>query len=149
MKFITTLIQEKKTATGIQVPDEIVEALGGGKKPPVKVTIGSYTYRSTIASMGGRFMLPVSKANRDEAGIQAGDEIEVQLELDTEPREVGVPDDFAEALGHHTEAQNFFDSLSYSNKRRIVLNIEGAKSAETRQRRIDKSISLLREGKFW
>ncbi len=148
MKFITTLIQEKKTATGIQVPDEIVEALGGGKKPPVKVTIGSYTYRSTIASMGGRFMLPVSKANRDEAGIQAGDEIEVQLELDTEPREVGVPDDFAEALGHYTEAQSFFDSLSYSNKRRIVLNIEGAKGAETRQRRIEKSISLLREGKF-
>ncbi|OXS54221.1 hypothetical protein B1A99_26900 [Cohnella sp. CIP 111063] len=148
MKFRTTLELSKKTATGIHVPDEIVEALGAGKKPPVKVTIGSYTYRSTVASMGGRFLLPVSQEHREGAGIQAGDEIEVELELDDAPREVSVPADFVEALDRHAEAREFFDRLSYSNKRRFVLNIEGAKSAETRQRRIDKSVELLREGKL-
>jgi len=148
MKFKSTLLLSKKTATGIHVPDEIVEALGGGKKPPVKVTIGSYSYRSTVASMGGKFMLPVSAENREGAGIRAGDEIEVELELDTAPREVEVPDDFAEALDRSAEARQFFDRLSNSNKRRFVLNIEGAKSPETRQRRIEKSVELLREGKL-
>lgn len=148
MKFKATLQLSKKTATGIHVPDDIVEALGGGKKPPVTVTIGSYSYRSTIGTMGGKFMLPVSKENREGAGIQAGDEIEVELELDTAPRELSVPDDFVEALHRHEGARQFFEGLSYSNKRRFVLNIEGAKSAETRQRRIEKSLELLREGKL-
>jgi len=148
LKFKATLERSKKTATGIQVPDEIVEALGGGKKPPVNVTIGSYTYRSTVASMGGRFMLPVSAEHREGAGIQAGDAVEVELELDTAPRELAVPEDFAEALDRRAEARQFFDRLSYSNQRRFVLNIEGAKSAETRQRRIEKSVELLREGKL-
>ena len=130
------------------MPGELVEALGAGRKPPVKVTIGSYTYRSTVASMGGRFMLPVSKENREGAGIHAGDEIEVELELDTAPRELRIPDDFAEAINRHDEVRHFFEGLSYSNKRRFVLNIEGAKSAETRQRRIEKSVELLREGKL-
>lgn len=148
MKFKATLELSRKTATGIHVPDEIVEALGGGKKPAVKATIGSYTYRTSIGSMGGRFMLPVSKENREGARIQAGDEIEVELELDAEPRELIVPEDFEEALNRHEEARRFFEGLSYSNKRRFVLNIEGAKSAETRQRRIEKSVELLREGKL-
>lgn len=148
MEFKATLLLSKKTATGIHVPDEVVEALGGGKKPAVNVTIGSYSYRSTIGTMDGKFMLPVSKEHREGAGIEAGDEIEIALELDTAPREVDVPDDFAEALNRHENARQFFDSLSYSNKRRFVLNIEGAKSVETRQRRIEKSIELLREGKL-
>lgn len=148
MKFKATLELSKKTATGIHVPNEIVEALGGGKKPAVKATIGSYTYRTSIGSMGGKFMLPVSKENREGAGIQAGDEIEVELELDAEPRELIVPEDFEEALNRHEEARRFFEGLSYSNKRRFILNIEGAKSAETRQRRIEKSVELLREGKL-
>jgi hypothetical protein len=148
MKFNATLELNGKTATGIPVPNEVVEALGGGKKPAVSVTIGSYTYRTTIGSMGGKSMLPVSKENREGAGIQAGDGIEVVLELDTAPREVSVPEDFAEALNRYSEARQFFEGLSYSNKRRFVLNIEGAKSAETRQRRIEKSVELLREGKL-
>lgn len=148
MKFTTTLELAKKTATGIHVPDDIVEALCAGKKPPVVVTIGSYSYRSTIASMGGRFMLPVSAEHHAGAGIEAGDEIEVALELDTAPRELEVPQDFADALDSTAEARQFFDSLSYSNKRRFVLNIEGAKSEETRQRRIEKSVGLLGEGKI-
>ncbi|MCR2807365.1 YdeI/OmpD-associated family protein [Paenibacillus soyae] len=148
LTFRTTLELAKKTATGIHVPDEIVETLVAGKKPPVKVTIGSYSYRSTIASMGGRYMLPVSQEHREGAGIQAGDDIEVTLELDTAPREVETPADFAEALDRSAEAKQFYDGLSYSNKRRFVLNIEGAKSAETRQRRIEKSVGLLSEGKL-
>ncbi len=148
MKFKATLELSKKTATGIHVPDAIVEAIGAGKRPSVKVTIGSYAYRSTVAAMGGRFMLPVSAEHREGAGLKAGDEFEVEIELDTEPRELIVPDDLAEALDRHREARLFFDGLSYSNKRRFVLNVEGAKSAETRQRRIDKSIELLREGKL-
>lgn len=147
MKFYATLELSKKTATGIQVPDEIVEALGAGKKPPVKVTIGGYSYRSTVAAMGGKFMLPVSSEHRAGAGIEAGDQLEVTIELDNEPREVAVPDDFKEALAHDPEAAQFFEGLSYSNKRRFILNIEGAKSAETRTRRIEKAVEQLREGK--
>lgn len=148
MKFSATLELSKKTATGIPVPAEIVEALGGGKKPAVTVTIGAYTYRSTIGSMGGKFMLPVSKENREGAGIQAGDAVEVELALDTAPRELSVPVDFEEALSQDAEARGFFESLSYSNKRRFVLNIESAKSEETRRRRVEKSVELLREGKL-
>jgi hypothetical protein len=146
-KFHTTILQSDKTATGIQVPPEVVEALGAGKKPKVKVTIKGYTYRSSIAPMNGVFMVGVSAEVRQNAGVAGGDEVDVDIELDTEPREVVVPPDFAEALDQDTEAKRFFESLSYSNKRRYVLNIEGTKNPETRQRRIEKSISNLREGK--
>ncbi|REE78689.1 uncharacterized protein DUF1905 [Paenibacillus taihuensis] len=148
MKFTATLELSRKTATGIQVPNEMVEALGGSKKPAVKVTIGSYSYRTSIGTMGRVFMLPVSKENREGAGIEAGDEVVVELELDTEPRELSVPGDFQEALSRHAEALRFFEGLSYSNKRRFILNIEGTKNADTRQRRIEKSVELLREGKL-
>ena len=145
--FRATLLQGGKTATGIHVPDEIVERLGSGKRPAVKATIGSHTYRSTLGSMGGRTMLPVSAENRRLAGIAAGDELDVALELDTAPREVTVPDDFAAALAPHAEARRFFDGLSYSQKRWFVLPIEEAKKPETRQRRIEKAVEMLREGK--
>ncbi|MQA10969.1 MAG: DUF1905 domain-containing protein [Pseudonocardiaceae bacterium] len=147
MKFRATLELGGKNATGIEVPPEIVDALGSGKKPSVRVTIGGHSYRSTVATMGGRFMLPVSAENRESAGITAGDEVDVQLELDTRPREVTVPPDFAEALANDPQAKQFFDGLSYSNKRWHVLSVEGAKTADTRQRRIDKSVRMLREGR--
>ncbi|TNJ64816.1 DUF1905 domain-containing protein [Paenibacillus hemerocallicola] len=147
MKFRTIVELGGKTATGIQVPEEVVASLGTSKKPPVKVSIGSYTYRSTVAVMGGRFMIPLSAANRSGAGVAAGDEIEVELELDNEPREIVIPADFAEALDGDPEAKSFFEKLSYSNKGRFVLSIEDAKTAETRQRRIDKAVSSLRAGK--
>jgi hypothetical protein len=147
MKFRTIVELGGKTATGIQVPEEVVASLGTSKKPPVKVSIGSYTYRSTVVVMGGRFMIPLSAANRSGAGVAAGDEIEVELELDNEPREIVIPADFAEALDGDPEAKSFFEKLSYSNKGRFVLSIEDAKTAETRQRRIDKAVSSLRAGK--
>ena len=147
MKFQATLQLNGKTATGIEVPPEIVEALGTGKRPAVTVTIGSYSYRSTVAPMGGKFSLPVSAEHRTAAGIAAGDAIEVELALDTAPREVEVPDDFAAAMAGDAAAKGFFESLSYSDRRRHVLAIAEAKTAETRQRRIVKAMELLRAGK--
>lgn len=147
IKFRTTLLQAKKTATGIQVPDEIVEQLGAGRKPPVKATINGYTYRSSIAFMGGVFMLGVSAAVRESAGIEGGDEIEVELELDTQPREVAIPPSLQKALDKNASAKQFFEGLSYSNKHRYVLPIEQAKTEETKQRRIEKAIADLNAGK--
>ena len=147
MKFRATVELGGKTATGIEVPPEVVAALGSSRKPAVRVTINDYTYRSTVATMGGRFMVGVSAEVRAAAGIAAGDIVDVEMELDTAPREVNVPADFAAALDRDPDARRFFDGLSYSNRLRFVLNIEGAKTDETRQRRIDKSVAMLHEGR--
>lgn len=143
MRFPATLQQSGKTATGFEVPPEVVTALGAGKRPPVRVTINGYTYRNTIAPMGGVFMLGVSAEHRGKAGVAAGDALEIDLELDTEPREVVVPPDFAVALDQAPAAKSTFGALSYSNRRRYVLGIEDAKTAETRQRRIAKALAEL------
>ena len=147
MRFRTTIEQSGKTATGIRIPDEIVEALGAGRRPPVKVTINGFTYRSTVAVMDGAYMVGVSAENRAGARVAGGDEVEVQIELDTEPREVSVPDDFAAALDAEPKARETFDRLSNSNKGWHVLQVTGAKTDETRQRRIGKSVEMLREGR--
>ena len=148
MRFHTVILQSDKTATGIQVPEEVVTSLGAGKRPKVSVTINGYTYRSSIAPMGGVFMVGVSADVRKAAGVAGGDTVDVDIELDTEPRSVTVPDDLAEALSHDEAAQKFFAGLSYSNQRRIVEPIAGAKTAETRQRRVEKAVSSLHEGKI-
>jgi hypothetical protein len=147
MRFTTTLKLEGKTATGIEVPAEIVEAMGKGKRPPVTVTINGHTYRSTVAAYGDMYMLPVAAEHRLAAGVEAGQEIVVDVELDEAPREVLPPDDFAAALDAEPAARATFDGLSNSNKKWHVLNIEGAKSPETRLRRIAKSVEMLREGR--
>jgi hypothetical protein len=148
MQFRAVLELGGKTATGIQVPEEIVTALGSGKRPAVNVTINGYTYRSSIAPMGGVFMLPVSAEVRANAGVAAGDDISVDVELDTLPREVTMPPDLIEALDQNPGAKQSFAELSYSNKRRIVLSIEDAKTAETRARRIEKAVVTLAEGRI-
>ncbi|QFU90261.1 YdeI/OmpD-associated family protein [Amycolatopsis sp. YIM 10] len=147
MKFRTKIELGGKTATGFAVPAEVVEALGSGKRPAVTVTIGDYRYRSTVAVMGGRYLVPLSAENRTAAGVAADDEVEVDLVLDTKPREVEVPPDFAEALAAEPAAQAFFDGISYSDKRWHVLSVEGAKKPETRTRRIEKSVSMLKHGR--
>jgi hypothetical protein len=147
MQFRATLQLEGKTATGLRVPAEVVEALGKGKRPPVRVTINGFTYRSTVAAYGDVYMLPVSAEVRQGAGIAAGDEVDVAVELDDEPRVVSVPPDFAEAIAADPQAKAFFDSLSYSIQRRYVMGVDEAKTAATRQRRIEKSVEMLREGK--
>ncbi|MEU0565833.1 YdeI/OmpD-associated family protein [Nonomuraea sp. NPDC005983] len=147
MRFRVTLELAGKTATGFQVPDEVVADLGAGKRPPVRVTINGHTYRSTVASMGGRYMVGISAENRTHAEVSAGDDVVVNLELDTEPREVAVPADLAEALDRDAEAKRFFDTLSYTKKQWFVLSVEGAKKPETRQRRLIETIALLRDGR--
>ena len=147
MRFRATLQSNGKTATGIRVPPEVVAALGPSKKPAVRVTIAGHTYRSTIATRSGVFLLGVSSENRTAAGVAAGDELEIDLELDTEPREVTVPPDLMGALAGDPEARGFFDTLTYSQKQWYVLPIEQAKAAETRDRRVAKAIAMLREGR--
>jgi hypothetical protein len=147
MRFHATILQTDKTATGIEVPAEVVEALGAGKRPRVRVTLGGYTYRSSVAVLGGRFMVGVSAEHRAGAGVAGGDEVDVEIELDTEAREVTVPSDLATALDAEPAARETFDRLSYSNKSWHVLQIEGARTEETRQRRIARSIEALREGR--
>jgi hypothetical protein len=147
MRFRTTIELGGKTATGIRVPDEVVEALGAGKRPAVTVTINGFTYRSTVAVMGGVYMVGVSAENRAGAGVAGGDEVDVDIELDTAPREVAVPADFAAALDAEPAARRTFDGLSNSNKSWHVLQVQGAKTDETRQRRITKSVEILREGR--
>ena len=147
MRFRATLETEGKTATGINVPAEVVDALGAGKRPRVTVTINGHTYRSSVAVLGGRYMLGVSAENRAAAGVEGGEDVDVDLELDTAPREVTVPTDFAAALAAEPAAQATFDGLSYSNKSWHVLQIDGAKTDETRQRRIARSVEALRAGR--
>ena len=147
MRFRASIELAGKTATGIEVPAAVVAKLGSSKKPAVRVTIKGYTYRSTVASMGGRFMLPVSAEVREAAGVAARDKVDVDVELDTAPREVTVPADFSRALTREPAAKRFFEGLSFSNKQRIVIAIEAAKTPETRERRITKSVSSLREGR--
>ncbi|NDV09126.1 DUF1905 domain-containing protein [Rhodococcus sp. IEGM 248] len=146
MRFRTTIELGGKTATGFRIPENVVADLGSGKRPAVRVMIGGHTYRTTVAPMGGVFMIPLSAENRAGAGVAAGDEVDVDVELDTEPRVVTVPPDFAEALDRQPDARKAFDALSYSNQRRHVLSIEGAKTDETRQRRIGKAVDALRQG---
>ena len=146
MRFHTTILGDT-TKTGIQVPEEVVEALGSGKRPAVTVTINGYTYRNTVAVMGGVFMVGVSAKHREGAGVAGGDEVDVDIELDTAPREVTVPADLAGALDAEPEARRTFDGLSYSNRSWHVLQVEGAKTDETRRRRIAKSVGTLKEGR--
>ena len=147
MRFRSTVELGGKTATGLPVPAEVVEALGSGRKPAVRVTIGGHTYRSTVATRGGVYMLPLSGENRTAAGVAAGDDVDVDLELDDQPREVAVPDDLAAALAEDDAARAAFEGLPYSHRQRHVLAIEGAKAPETRQRRVAKALEMLREGR--
>jgi Bacteriocin-protection, YdeI or OmpD-Associated/Domain of unknown function (DUF1905) len=145
-KFTTTLLLHGKTATGMEVPPEVVESLGSGKKPPVRVTIGDHTYRSTIAPRKDRFLLGVSAENRALAGVEAGDEVEVEVELDTEPRAIAMPPDLAEALEVDESAKEFYESLTPTQQGYYATWVESAKKAETRESRVAKSIEKLRAG---
>ena len=143
-RFRTTLLNAGKTATGIVIPAEIVEGFGAGKKPPVVVTINGYSYRNTVAVMGGKYMVGVSAEHRAGAKVAGGDVIDVELALDTAPREVAVPADLAKALKAHEGSRARFDALSYTKRKEIVRNIEDAKTDETRTRRLEKAVADLR-----
>ena len=147
MRFRTTILTTGKTAAGIRVPDDVLAALGTSRKPAVRVTINGFTYRSTVATVNGAPMVGVSAENRAAAGVAGGEAVDVDIELDTQPREVTIPADFGAALDRHPAARRFFEGLSYSDKRFHTLQIEGAKTDETRQRRIEKSVGLLGAGR--
>ena len=142
-KFRTILLQAGKTATGIKIPDEVIEKLGAGKKPPVMVTINGFTYRSTVAVMGGAFMVGVNAENRVEANVKGGDEIDVTIELDTEERTIEVPAELQRALNKNSTAKKKFETLSYSGKKALIIPVANAKTDETRNRNIEKAMNSL------
>jgi hypothetical protein len=144
--FRATLELGGKTATGITVPPAVVEKLGSHKRPPVTVTLGGHTYRSTVAVMGGTFKFPVSAEHREAAGVSAGDEVKVTLELDSKPRVVEAPADLAAALAAEPRARAAFEALPNSRKKWFVSNVEGAKTETTRAKRIAKAVETLSEG---
>jgi hypothetical protein len=144
--FETTLLANGNN-TGIEVPDDVIAALGAGKRPPVHVEVGGYAFQTTVGVMGGRSLIPVSAAIRKESGLTAGDRLTVTLTVADAPREVLVPDDLAAALAAEPACAEFFGSLSNSLQRYHVDQINDAKTPETRQRRVEKSLALFREGK--
>jgi antitoxin component of MazEF toxin-antitoxin module len=145
VEFRTTVELGGKTATGLRVPDDVVEALGAGKRPPVVVTLGGYTYRTTVAQMGGAYFVPLAAEHREQAGVAAGDEVDVRIELDSAPRETALPDDLDAALDD--AARTHFHSLAPSHRKEWVRWVEEAKKPETRAARIEKTAASLREGK--
>jgi hypothetical protein len=142
MRFSTTLFQSGNN-TGIEVPPELVERLGAGKRPPVLVTVNGFRYPSTIASMGGRFLIPFSSDKRAATGIAGGDAIEVELGLDAAPRVIEPTPDLAEALAANPDAAAAWERLAPSHRKAHVTAIEGAKAAETRARRVAAAVEKL------
>ena len=147
MKFRATVELNGKTATGFEVPEDVVEALGSGQRPQVTVTIEGYTYRTTVARMGGRFLVGLNAENRAAAGVAAGDRVDVDIQLDTGPREVEVPAELTEALAYDDVARANFDGMSYTHRKEWVRWIEEAKKAETRATRLAKTVESLHAGK--
>src|SRR3954451_10883837 len=145
MRFESTVELGGKTATGIPVPEEVIEELGSSKRPPVVVTVGGHSYRTTAVRMGGRFLVPLSAENREAAGLVAGDRITVDIEADTAPREVDVPDDLAAAMDD--AARTTYDGVAFTHRKEWVRWVEEAKKPETRTARIEKTVAALREGK--
>lgn len=142
--FSTTMLLSGNN-TGIEVPPDVIEAMGAGRKPPVVVTVNGFTYRSTVAVMGGRHLVPFSSDKRAATGIAGGDPIDVTIEHDTAPRTVEVPDDLARALAD-AGAREAFDALSPSRRKAHVTAVEGAKAAETRARRVAAVVTSLQDG---
>jgi len=146
MKF-RTYVEPPEPMRGLEVPPEVVDALGGGRRPPVTITVNGHSWKSRVAIMRGRYLLGLSNANRQAAGVTTGDEVEVELELDSEPRVVVEPADFARVLDADPVARAAYDRLADGRKREYVRDIEGAKRPETRTRRIEKAIATLRDGR--
>ena len=144
--FRAGLERAGKTATGFVVPDAVVDELGAGKRPPVVVTINGASFRTSIARMGGRYLLGVSAVNRELTGTTGGEVYDVTVEVDTQPRSVEVPDDLAAALAKSPAAKALYEGLTYSQQRRVVEPVQDAKTAETRSRRIDKMVTQLAAG---
>lgn len=145
MKFTTTILQSGNN-TGIEVPEKIIEKFNAGKRPPVIVSLNGYTYRSTVAVMGGKFLIPLSKEHRENADVKGGQKLEVTLEYDSEPRTVELPADFQKALDTNEKCRQAYEKLAPSKKKEVVRHIESAKADATRQSRLYKILSALENG---
>jgi Bacteriocin-protection, YdeI or OmpD-Associated/Domain of unknown function (DUF1905) len=143
MKF-RTYVEPPEPMRGLEVPQEVVESLGQGKRPPVTITINGHSWKSRVAIMRGRYLLGLSNANRLATGVEIGDEVEVEVEFDREPRTVVEPADFTRALNADPIARAAYDRLPDGRKRQLVREIETAKKPETRIRRIEKAVATLR-----
>ncbi|HEX8315154.1 MAG TPA: YdeI/OmpD-associated family protein [Flavisolibacter sp.] len=142
ISFKTTILQFGNN-TGIEVPENVLDKLGGGKKPLVVVTLNKYTYRSAVAKMADKFLISLSAENRKNANVKGGDELEINLELDTAPRTVDVPLELQKALDKNATAKINFEKLASSKKKALVLSLNEAKTDETRMRRIEKALQTL------
>lgn len=147
VRFRTTVELAGKTATGLPVPGEVIAALDRGRRPAVQITIGAYSFHTTIGVMGGRCLIPLNAQHRDAAGVHAGEEVTVDLHADDQPQESAVPIDLATALDADPDAGRFFDSWSTSQRREWIRWIEDAKHAPTRQARVAAAIGALHAGK--
>ncbi len=143
MRFRTT-VRQMGNNTGILVPESVLDELGGSKRPAVVVTVGALTYRTTVGKMAGEFLLPLSKDNRTTAGVAGGEDVDVEIDLDTAPREVSLPDELAAVLAAEPALAQRFEGLSPSSRKRLATSVESAKTPQTRQRRIDAVVAELR-----
>src|ERR1700759_3480758 len=143
MKF-QAYVEPPEPMRGLEVPPQVVEALGAGKRPRVIITVNGHSWRSRVAIMRGRYLLGLSNANRQAARVATGEEVEIELALDTEPIVVDLPDEFARALDADPPARAAYDRLTQSQKRQHVSAVESAKKPETRKRRIERALATLR-----
>ena len=146
-EFRAVIQQTGKTACGIEVPATAVDALGGSRRRPSSSPSTTTRTERTVAPMGGGYWVGVNADHREASGLRAGDEVQVTLELDTAPRELEVPPELAVALDADPVARTFFEGLSYSNRRVFTLSVEGTTNPETKARRVEKAIALMREGR--
>lgn len=146
MRFHAVIEQSGKSATGIEVPAEVLDALAGGKRPTVLLSINGFDFSLTLGSMGGRAMIPLSAERRTAAGVGAGDEVDIEINLAEALREVEMPDDLTAALADEPTARAFLDGQSFSLRKEWARWITEAKKPETRAARVSKAVELLTAG---
>jgi hypothetical protein len=145
---LTATLVPRGPAAAIVLDGEHIAAVGeGAKRFPIVATVNGYTWRTTVTRTRGEFLLGLNRAVREEAGVEAGDTVEVELELDTMPREVEVPKALADALAEDFEAAAAFDRLAYTHRKEYARWIDEAKRDETRQRRVTQALEMLRRRK--
>lgn len=134
-------------AAALILTDDEVGELGGGRRAAVRVTVGERSARLRLAVMGGQNCIGLSKTARAALGVAIGDVVTSRVELDTEVREVEVPEDLARALEGDPQARRAFDGLAYTHRKEYATWVSDAKRAETRQRRVGQALEMLREGR--
>jgi hypothetical protein len=147
IRLTTTLVSRGPAAVVVLDDDQVAVVGEGARRFPVVATVNGYTWRTSVARMGGEFLVGLNRAVREGAGVQAGDQVEVELELDAAPREVEVPRALADALAADGEAREAFDRLAYTHRKEYARWIEEAKRDETRPRRVAQALEMLRQGK--